>query len=603
MKKIVFVWILLVSICSSFLFAQNTAKFYFEKPSGVERYKLYCNETIYMYVNWWNYNYNSFESYIKFNTWELNILDWWSINSPFTPSVSIWSIWNLYHVQWSFSVTSNNPAKTWIYKLATLTLKSLKNIVNTNLSFVDYNWNNPVYWELYTSDGINLNSPMRDWKDVLGSVGNINLYFKAEPCNSDAKAPVLLNNWIYSWTIKINGKTWIDKNQQLNFVVYDWGWDKTNMHWFKWNGVVDYTWWNNFADYEAAPSDVDNQAWVNSGTIEVRVSCPTCTSSPSRTLTINNGLNTPVVWWWNTSNNRYTWDNKDRWYTVTFNNPFGYEIEKEVTMVVYANDNKWNRFTWSSITFNKKQDPVITLVTPTPLEEKVDNFDAINVPPSNTNPIVIWLSDEWAGIDTWSIEISISYPVLSGDSENEYIMTWYILSNFSESDFDPVSWTPWTGNAWSYNLTFYPLEKFTVNTWITIVVTWSDLAWNTSVKTFKILTMNSCEAYWCSDLFYMRNEWFDLWKLSFTWWVVQITWNRLESWYPRFEKVWEFCDLETWEWCEEILMCGKDWNHVDVLVNGSVAVEWLDWWQYTWSVLYITWLDFEMSGNVIIISD
>ena len=523
------------------------------KPASWTKLKLYCESPVYMMLNGGSEEFNAFEASILFDPSDIDVIVW-SINSEFKNWNNFVS-GNLYNVGGSMAWWYKEWSETWV----SFSIVSKRNILDTSLSFVDKYWHEPEYWLSTTQDGITLNNPNKWSKDILNGVYNTTYEFQALPCNADNKNPTITSVSVNNWATKV------PSDKVITFVTYDWdGSDSSKMtHWFSGNSVDD------LSNYVTAPNNVDNQEWVNSGSISVKVSCPTCSGSPSNvpaTLNISD-------WAWTTSMNALTWDSERRWYNVSINPPFPYEVEKQVTVNISVSDNS-NELGKThtgihSFSFNKAVAPNITRISPT-----TDTF----VSPSKNFPISFYISDAWAGVDTSSVAIKVSY------SGEEFIYSW------SDLDFELLWWSEWLWNAWSYRVTFYPKEDFPVLTQISLHVTWADLAGN--VKTFQssFTTRPDCSFFGCIDS--VTIIWDNINQI-FSWTVLSITWTNPNSPYPYL----------TWE-NKEILMCGKDWSGTDILGNVYLYdVSWnrLNSVQYTWNDLFITWLDVIYQDGIIIV--
>lgn len=535
-----------------------------------------------------------------------------------TKVFSSWSVW--YNSLWYAIKKSDNISRSNIRKNNNLTNKnsydvlprtwyphyfyislSYKNLLTkTDLWYADIKCNNWGSCQLFfTWDPSNQDTTWMKNNTTLISLDTHDVVYNtyAYPCVIDFNWPQIVNK---TWTSesKIEWQSW------FKFITYDWIWTSTG-YWFSgYNYSV--TWLN----YQTAPNNVDNQNGVNSWTIKVILTCTWCQWSD---WTSRNGVIELTGWsnlfklkisdWnWSNDKNALTWDSKRRWYDIVFTWP-AYEVEKPVNVHIIVNDNPtfdpYSTVTWhnwrvntgeSNITFNNAVPPKIAL-----------SGEYSQISPNKTNPIVLDLTDEWAGIKTWSLHIWVSYSYTWIDTEtnNEILInTWYEISLLS---WNFVLYSGWmeTWDAWCYTFTFNPVEDFPTNS--TIIITWYvlDLAWNTwflNSDNWAITTRLPCSEYWCSDIFYMWTWLIDS-KLWFTWSVVQITWNRLESPYPHFEST----DSGL------VLMCGKDWSDITIATSGGVLIDWLnnqgEWYKYTWSELYITGLNYEIIDGIIVVSD
>lgn len=557
MKKIllsIVIW-LITSICTVCFAQAGTNYVYFTR--SWETLKLYCDYPISVFANTSNSN-----AFLQYN---INIIYSWSditltkrsIPSDWDTKVNddLWTSW--YYVQY----WSTKWPFVWQKELFSFNIKTKKNINSTEIVFKNLSWNDTVWkaWlSLYNANSMN----------VLDSFYNATYYFKAYPCTADWATPKLLYNDMYSGATAISWSKNIVENAKIKFTVYDGSWSQENIYWFSWN-TANYN--GPFTNYRKATSSehVDNQMWVNSGTISVEISCPTCANWTKQELTEANSWLTVTRWWWNGNYNAYTWDSHDRWYEVSFNAPFNYDIEKEVIITWYASDNpneNWDTHTWHwTIKFNKWDNPEMEL-----------SWKITTISPKNTNPVKIQLTDDWAWIDTWSIWVRVSYTHTWENNQIEN--TWYIINSWNYTTYtwrfvplssNPVDCTEW--NACGYVFEFYPPEDFPESS--TVVVTWYiyDLAENSWELNWNITTRMPCSAYGCQEMFMITLIWENLW---FTWARLNITWTRLESPYPYL----------TWE-NNEILMCGVE-NWTWVVING-----WANNYEFTWEILYITWLD------------
>ena len=522
-------------------------------PASGTNIKLYCKTPIYFMVDWWTDKFNSFSASIKFDPTNIQIITW-NIHSEF-PNGNNAIVWDLYNVWWAMQWWF----KQWIITWVTFHINTKHNIYSTTLSFVRFDGSDPTYWLDTTDDGISLIG-FDEWQaDILTNVTNATYNFVALPCNADVTKPTI-NSVSVDWTTKVPA------NRTITFVTYDWDGSSNNKvsYWFGWAS----TW--SLSNYVEAPTNVDNQEWVNSWSISVKLSCAGCYGSPSNvspdTLNISD-------WIWTTSMNALTWDSERRWYNVSFTPPFPYEVEKQVTVNISVTDNP-NEFGEThtksqNFYFNNAVAPNITRISPT-----TDTF----VSPSKNFPISFYISDDWAGVDTSSVTIKVSY------SGEEFIYSW------SDLDFELSWWSEWLWYAWSYRVTFYPKEDFPVLTQINLHVTWYDLAWSVKTLQSSFTTRPDCSFFGCIDS--VTIIWDNINQI-FSWTVLSITWTNPNSPYPYL----------TWE-NSEILMCGKDWSGTNIL--GSVYLYDMSWnklnnvW-YTWNELFITWLDIVYQDGVIIV--
>ena len=556
--RVLFIVIVLGALISGAFAFDTSFDFY---PGSGTKFKLYCEYPVYMIINWWPEKFNWFDAGILFDSNSI-LLKTWSIHDDF-PNWNNYISWNVYKVWWAMAGWFKEWRLTWV----SFSFITTWNIVNTSLLFVDKNWNSGfVYWLETTDDGISL-AGVEHWKrDILSNVNHVTYYFVALPCNADWKSPTITNVSVAPWATKV------PINQTITFVTYDW--DGSNpskvRYWFSGNSVDDLN------NYVSAPSNVDNQEWVNSGSISVKVSCDTCSTPQSNvpaSLSISN-------WDWTTSVNALTWDSERRWYNVSFDAPFSYEVEKQVNVSISVTDNpneNWQTHTKPyNFSFNAPEAPTISRVYPSP---STNEF----ISPSKNFAISFYIKDDWAGVDTGTVKITIP-EIMSGD---EVLLSSYVYS-WSDLDFQLSWWQPWLWNSWSYIVSFYPKEDFPVSTMITINVEWADLAWTSKQITTTFKTRPSCSFFWCIDD--INIVWGDINEI-FTGLVLTVTWTNPNSPYPYL----------TWE-KKEILMCGGGWNWISFDWNVSIydaEWNWIWWNSYTNNELFIIWLDFVYEDWVI----
>lgn len=554
LKNLFIITLLVLGI--SFVSAFDTSFNFF--PTSGSQYKLYCDVPVYLVINWWTEKFNWFEASISFDSSNITVKTW-TVHSEF-PNWNNFVSWSLYNVWWAMAWWYKEWVLTWVY----FSIVTKSNITSTSLSFVDKNWDAPNYWLETTDDGITLNGYDQWSKDVLSNVGVVTYNFVALPCYPDTDQPTITSVSVN------NGATKVPADQVITFLTYDWNSSKKVSHWFAWNS----TW--NLSNYVSAPNNVDNQEWVNSWSISTKVSCARCFGSPlnvSAALTVSD-------WNWDAGKNALTWDSERRWYNVSINPPFEYEVEKEVTLDISVtdnpNENGQTHTKSQKISFNAPVAPTITRNYPS-----IDTF----VSPSKNFAISFIIADSWAWVDTESIKISIQ-QIMSGD---EVLLPWYIYS-WSDLDFELISWTEWLWNAWSYMVSFYPKEDFPVSTEITLNVEWSDLAWTPKTITSKFTTRPGCSFFGCVDSINVVGPSINQ---IFSWIVLTVTWTNPNSPYPYL----------TWE-NNEILMCGVAWSWINFA--GNVPIYDVDWNLfgeniYSDNQIIITWLDFVYENWVIVV--
>lgn len=546
-------------------------------PSSGQTLKLYCAYNFNIVLDPIGQNYNSFASVVKFSSWAAAISHI-GIAPAFITSASGFVNGNLYKTYGALPLGQKISTSGAV---ATFGFRTIANITGTTLQFSTNTGWAIVFGPAQTADGITIDATDTVW-DMLWSVFDASYSFVPSPCIVDTDAPIF-------WSVTPgNGAYHVPSSQRFSAIVYDRAgpWivagvlpmASNNRSHYRYSGldVAD------LANYQAAPSNVDNQEGVNSGSIVLTVSCPLCTSFAGNSyvlswsdlhLSVRNGTS---------SINKYTWDSKERWYDMYFDPPVGtsYEIERQVNVTGQAVDNLGNIQTLN-MAFNAPSKPTISAVYP--------SNGAINIDRRNTSMIVLSFADDWAWVDTWSISITIP-QILSGA---DVLMTGYTYS-WSDLQFLLNTWSPGLGNAWSYTVQFTWKWNFASNRVITITWFAADLVGNTWTFTLSFTTRPDCGFWWCNTIFQVFG--LDAGTFGFTGGLLVITWTDTNTYSPYPYLTWELGDT---------LMCGLpySWTILDGNINlYDTSDTLLTHSFYTWTDLYITWLDFTIENGVVVIA-
>ncbi len=545
--------------------------------------KLHCEYMFDMILNPGWLSYNAFQSTIRLESWNVLITPI-SIHPLFNGVTDAFiTSWFLYQAWGTMAPWQSSTATiSWL----TFTFKTLQNITSTNLLFTTITGWAITFNKNTTDDWAVINSSINSL-DILTWVNNWSYTFVPLPCIIDSNAPIMSQN------TPSDGQRYIPSNYTISFLLYDriWSWieagippmtNTNNRQHYRYSGLNTSV----LANYVPAPSSVDNQEGVNSWNIQVTVSCPTCLWWVGWTYTtpaIPSVAKTPRTG--NGGINELTRQNKVRWYIVSFPSPAPYEVEKQINVSVSVSDNPNENnviHTWTpSFSFNAPQNPSITRLSP---------LWSTNIP-TTISPVVFALTDDWAGINTWSISITIPAFSSWSKSYSGYTYSW------SELTIILTGWALGTGNSWSYEVSFVPKRPFPSNS--TLHITWStyDLAGNLWTYNQTFTTSMSCEDFGCANAFSVNilggihNGLF-----LFTWLLIQITWTNINSPYPYFTGI-----------NNDILMCWVPYSWT--MLTWNIWIFDTTWAQingiiYTWSALYITWMDgltFVLSGGSIII--
>lgn len=546
-------------------------------PASGSELKLHCNYNWNLSLLAWWQNYNAFEATISYDSSNI-FLTHGSINSPFSQNQGYSLIGNLYR---TYGALPGGQKSSGDVSAINFGFRTLNNVTNWSLSFTDRLWGAITFWASTTDDGATLNGFDVNGADILTATYNTSYTFVPLPCVPDATNPTITNTVPTGWTRNI------PINQVISFTTYDWAGagsvsgpsplatNNRSHYWYSWLSLL-------LTNYVAAPATVDNQEGVNSWTIRATVACATC-SSPWSYILSGNSL-TVTDWAWDGSRNQLTWNSKRRWYNVSFAAPASYEVEKLVTVTLQATDNPnetWLIHTWSSsFSFNAPLNPTISRLLPS-----ADTF----VSPSKTNAIRLFISDDWAGVNTGTVKITI--PTIM--SWAEQLLTGYTYS-WSELNF-VLSWgSAGLGNSGKYVVEFYSNWDFPSNETITITWIALDLAGNTWTLSTSFTTRPDCSFFGCNEVLNINILGGTFaWSHDFTWTILIVTGTNINSPYPYL----------TWT-NNDILMCGYEWtgavltgnvqiyDSTNTLINGTV---------YSGNALYITGLNFTIVDWVIIV--
>lgn len=536
--------------------------------------KLYCRYNFDILLNSsWAY-YNAFDATLKFNSWEVDIAH--KLIDPFFSVVSsgIVRSWFIYRTQWAaVGWVSNNENRN----VASFVFYSIANIWSTILNFTNCNWW-PTFFESGTTDDCSTVNSSINNLDILAWSNDASYTFSALPCIIDTDSPKISDISVSDWSQQI------PSNQIISMLINDREWNPTaNVDWpppLESNKRSHYRYWwliTNIWNYVDAPDTVDNQEWVNSWSIKITITAP---NYPAYWTYILSSANLTLSdFTWNSNINKFTRDSEIRWYNVSFSPPNPYPIEKQINVSISARDRPnetWQSHTWTySFSFNAPISPTITMLYPT-------NTTFLN---PSLNEIRFYITDNWAWVDTWSIQFTIpaiySWATLLMNSQ---IYSWNDLT------FILSWWSPWLWNWWDYIVYFVPKSAFPTNS--NVIITWkfADLAWNTGIANFSFSIRPDCTYFGCPTFLGIDMGWI---ISVFSWDFLIITWTNPDWPYPYL----------TWI-NNDILMCWPNFTWTSI--TGNIQLENTNrqsilWLFYTWTRLYITWLDLILSWNIIFI--
>lgn len=439
----------------------------------------------------------------------------------------------------------------------------------SDIYFVRKDWTDiqiPRDFEFTTPDVLNLSY---DGKDTLTWIQDMKIFFYACPCTLDNEKPIISDWTIWGAQLDINAHyQW---QQSVQVLVYDQWWT-SRPYWTQWT--------TNFLNYTGAsvPNGMDNQEWVNSGTIKVKIYV---WDELKKTMSAGNGLSIKP-YTWSDDIPKVTWDGNTRWYLVSFDVDFD-SVEVPIKIEVSAADKALHNGgdcernaikSTSSITLNQKKPPIITFNSPTW---------------NNVNPntwVKLTVSDERAWINTGSLVVEI-LPVMSW---GQLIMSWSVYS-WSDLSFQLIAGSGVLWWASKYEVTFQPRYEFAVSTWIILSGYVEDLIGMTGQKIHQFNTRQDCTFYGCVnfvDIFSGSMNISNLIQWHFTWSLIVVTGTILP--YPYLT------------WADgDIVMCGPIDRSINLTWNIDIysGSERINWSVYPYEDLYVTGLNFEYQSGVI----
>lgn len=549
--KWLFMFMMAMLIWVWFSYAQNVNTLSITPSTYTWRYFCPIDLSVMANYNEWP-GFTNCQYTLKFDP---SVIELWyaSRGSAYSETDTVDHQWNMLFVE----EKTENPI-TQTVSCSNLVLTGIGASVSAaTINFVNASGNIPTTYDfLHTEDLLNLSY---NGADTLTWVQDLTINFYACPCDLDNTAPTI-TNWSHDSNTHYTG------DQIISFLAYDKG-GSLRKYWTNWSkDLSNYTWW--------APAWMDNQEWVNSGTISIKV----ITENGDELPIIPNSI-IPYTWYIS-STPQYTWDGNYRWYFVSFETS-GLQVETPMTIVVSVSDNALNWDWWCTTSahtkvytgkLNQKEAPTIALNSPTW---------------QNINPNVwveLTVSDSRAWVDTGSVVFEI-LPITSGW---QLIMSWSIYS-WSDLHFELIDWSTELWWASKYRVSFQPTYDFAVSSTITISWYAKDYVEMETYQTFTFGTRADCTFYGCVnfvDIFSgTRNN---LIQWHFTWSLIVVTGTLAP--YPYLT------------WADgDIVMCGP----IDESINLTWSVDIYSEWQringnlYPYEDLYVTGLDFTYESGVI----
>ncbi len=402
------VWV--VTILGSESYAQY---YFFDSGSTTYPYQQWCSEDLYVrvntetYTNWvtagllqllldpLTYSYSMSDTSTTLQTalfvWSTQTFSSWTSPTA-TPSWIAWSNHTL------LQIDRNNGATAYVGT----------NGLYGTLKFVPlYNTSNGSVSMVYIPGDTTKTTLSDGWVNRINSTSqNTRLTgsytFLQQPCVADTTAPVMT----------ISTPTSGIKRSSQSGVIFT----LTDSVWV--NGVSNvpyvFTWW---AVWTGNPSgSITNQYGIDLSTLSLTVSGNgsriTFNGSSFSTGDSSQSLYAAPVgktWQYNTLNYNSV---------ITGSALFDYGVEKTITITGYVRDRANNLYTLTTLTFNQPVGPTLIAGSRSP--------DASAIFVNLSAPIKIGIQDDWAGVNSWSILVTVQG--INGTSYGPYTFSWSALN-------------------------------------------------------------------------------------------------------------------------------------------------------------------------------
>jgi len=244
-----------------------------------------------------------------------------------------------------------------------------------------------------------------------------------------------------------------------------------------------------------------------------------------------------------------TWQSRDKNYTVNIDSSqlFDYGIEKQITISWNVRDRNNNLRTFS-LNFNPANWPTLIAGSRTP--------NAWSTRISTTAPIQLGIQDEWAGVNSWSITVTLQWAWWT--TYGPYI--------FSGNDLN-LSWVTSNANQPDYSLTLSNHIPFPSSWTIQVSVYAEDMEGNIdTINDYSFTTRPSCVDLGCCNEIYVQ------------------------TWYTPF--IYNAFTLTISGWINPTFVVdGNTWT-VDCGMENDTALSLYKWSEEnTWGANYISYFD------------
>lgn len=553
--------------------------YYYDSWTTTYPYQQWCSEDLYVRINsqwksirWWrfhlilspiafNYSTSSNPNTLRTNLFNASTSTFIDRSAAWSPSWSSW--WTTILQVDRTNVTTDYNWTNWLYW--TIKFVPLYNVSTFYWSFgMEYiSWSSTIETTLSRTWWIELINPIEQISRLTWTYNILQ-----EPCIADTNNPSISISIPTNWWDKQNKLSWISVSLNeaawvnwLSNVPYIWTW------WiWTWN-----PWWI-----------IPNQYWINLNSFNMVISWN------SQTKTFITGSLWIIATW----NNKTRQDNS-RNYSIAIDQSqiFDYWIEKTITITTNISDRKWNAASQNIITFNNPVWPRL-LWSPNPINGAI----FVNL----SAPINLWIQDNRAWVDSWSIVVTLSW--INWTNYWPYIFSWGSLN---------LSWLASTANEPNYNINIVHPD-FPASWNIRVSIYAEDMENNIdTISDYSFSTRPSCNELQCCDVTIITHSQ----QIPYSQYTIYISWRNSPifytwtdwSWYIdcNSQNVW--LKIYSWEdinsWQATVLSSYYDWNHLILSWRNWIKaiLSWntiylsiisLFWYNTTWAILF-TWQELE----------
>lgn len=546
MKKAYF--LVFLSMCFWFVSSQY---YYFDTWGS--SYQQWCNETLSLRINTeWHIQWakagrfhlildpqrlSYATSDVRNLLFEANTTTFQDWSSEASPSWKVGSSFSILQIDRKNNLTVYNWTN-WIYWVISFIPRYSSSPYNAIFG-MEYNWeigtsNSTIETTLSSPFWIEIINPTKQYQFMTWSYAVLQ-----QPCVADISNPSIAISYPNNWTTK-QTNIWIAMNLADNAgsssnVPYIWTGGV-------WTGNV---WW------------IDPQYGIDISTLQITIAW----NSQSRSF----------VWWTYATSNDKTWQFLDKNYVVSIPSfqLFDYGVEKPITMSVSIRDRLWHMSS-TSLSFNQPQGPILITGTRFP----VDNATFV----AYDTPIRFGVEDDWAGVNSWSIVVTLSGVNWTQYWPYTFSGTQLLLSGLASTALQP-NWIVEIPNhqafPWSWTIRVSVIVRDMVgNLW--------------TISDYNFVTRPSCSQLWCCADKYLsyKTTSFLITKSLITvqWWLNPIFSVGFDgTWYLNcgLSNQWVFI----YKWSEVVSWSAQslgffDWSSLRIMGSNVKAV-------LSWSTLFL----------------